>query len=59
MLDGACAGGYMSIETLIDVPEDCRGYNLAGTQLADPAPFNHFTKIAILKATRKDGLKAS
>ncbi len=61
VLEGVCAGGYASIEKLIGVPDDCAGH--AATRVrdlpADPAPWGHATKIAILRVTRKDGRKAS
>jgi 23S rRNA (cytosine1962-C5)-methyltransferase len=48
--------GYMHIETLIPVPEDCTGYGGVEKQPypADPVPFNHPTKIVILRVQRKD-----
>ncbi len=56
-LDAVCAGGYSTFEARLDVPQDFVGY--ADTKLAglpiDPAPFNHSTKIAVLKVVRKDG----
>lgn len=55
MLEALCADGYLSIETLIPVPLDFIGY--PQTRLrdlpVDPAPFNHSTKIAILRVRRK------
>jgi 23S rRNA (cytosine1962-C5)-methyltransferase len=55
-LEQLCAGGYLEIETLIPVPEDITGF--AGTIVyqppADPAPFNHSTKMAVLKVRRKN-----
>ena len=55
-LEELCADGYLSIEELIAVPEDCTGYPATRVRAlpADPAPFNHATKIAILRAKRKD-----
>jgi 23S rRNA (cytosine1962-C5)-methyltransferase len=54
-LEGLCADGYLKVEELIAVPEDFTGY--AQTRLSqpvtDPAPFNHSTKIAVLKVRRK------
>jgi len=54
-LQALCADGYLKIEELIPVPADFTGY--ARTHVAspvpDPAPFNHATKIAILKVRRK------
>ncbi len=58
LLDSLCDGGYLSLETRIDVPADCTGYLRVTAPPADPAPFNHSTKIAILRATRKDGRRA-
>lgn len=56
MLETLCADGYLSIETLIPVPEDFIGYaDFDRSALpTDPAPFNHPTKIAILRVRRKD-----
>ena len=55
-LEELCADGYLSIEEIIAVPEDCTGYPATRQRAlpADPAPFNHATKIAILRAKRKD-----
>jgi len=55
-LEELCAGGYLSIEELVSVPEDCTGFPATRQRElpADPAPFNHATKIAILRAKRKD-----
>jgi len=54
-LEELCADGYMTIEELIPVPADFTGY--AQTRVAppivDPAPFNHATKIAVLRIRRK------
>lgn len=54
-LEALCADGFLEIETLIPVPEDCAGYTQ--TRVAslpvDPTPFNHATKIAILRIKRK------
>lgn len=54
-LEELCQDGYLSLETILPVPEDFTGY--ADTRQAnwpaDPAPFNHPTKIAILRVTRK------
>jgi hypothetical protein len=40
---------------LIPVPEDFTGYphTCLGSPPVDPAPFNHATKIAVLKVWRK------
>jgi 23S rRNA (cytosine1962-C5)-methyltransferase len=55
MLEELCADGYLRVESLISVPEDFTGYpeTRAGEFVSDPAPFNHPTKIAILKVRRK------
>lgn len=54
-LDNLCADGYMQIEQLIPVPDDVTGYpyTLAGAPPVDPAPFNHPTRIAVLRIRRK------
>jgi 23S rRNA (cytosine1962-C5)-methyltransferase len=56
-IDAAVATGYAALEQRIDVPEDFTGYadTKQGALPVDPAPFNHSTKIAILKVMRKDG----
>jgi len=59
-LTDLCASGYMQFETAIPVPEDIAVTAQGRTQAApvDPAPFNHSTKIAILRVQRKDGHRA-
>jgi 23S rRNA (cytosine1962-C5)-methyltransferase len=56
-LQALCQDGYMEIETIIPIPQDFTGF--VGTIVSKPpvksAPFNHSTKIAILKVNRKDG----
>jgi len=60
-LETMCESGYLTIEQLVSVPDDVKGY--AATRVAtppvDPAPFEHSTKIAILRVKRKDGRRAS
>ncbi|BDI30341.1 hypothetical protein CCAX7_23920 [Capsulimonas corticalis] len=58
MLDSLCADGYLSVEATIPVPQDFIGFSEtpAGVLPADPAPFNHATKIAILRVRRKDAM---
>jgi 23S rRNA (cytosine1962-C5)-methyltransferase len=55
MLQTLCADGYLAIEELIAVPEDFTGY--PQTRVSEPplspAPFNHPTKIALLRVRRK------
>jgi 23S rRNA (cytosine1962-C5)-methyltransferase len=55
-LEGLCQDGYLTIDTLLPVPDDYIGYTQTrkGNLPADPAPFNHSTKIAILSVKRKD-----
>ncbi|MBN2554366.1 MAG: class I SAM-dependent methyltransferase [Anaerolineales bacterium] len=55
-LDRLCSDRYLSIEETIPVPEDITGYPSTRTEdwVADPAPFNHSTKIAVLKVRRKE-----
>jgi len=48
--------GYIRLETTIPVPEDVTGYSDSIVSLppVDPSPFNHPTKIIILRVSRKD-----
>src|SRR6266404_65849 len=54
-LESLCADGYLTIEELIPVPADFIGEPQAptATSVTDPAPFNHSTKIVVLKIRRK------
>lgn len=52
-LNDLCKDGYLEVMKLISVPEDCVGYNIITPPITDPSPFNHSTKIAILKVRRK------
>lgn len=54
-LQALCADGYMQIERLIEVPADCAGTPQTRriAPPSDPAPFNHSTKIAVLRVRRK------
>lgn len=54
-LTALCASGYLQISELIDVPSDFTGYadTRCGTPVTDPLPFNHSTKIAVLKVRRE------
>lgn len=54
-LERLCADGYLGIEELIPVPPDCTGYPETRIRppLVDPTPFNHSTKIAVLRVRRK------
>lgn len=51
-----CSDGYLEIEELIPVAEDFSGYETTRIEsnLPDPSPFNHSTKIAVLRVRRKD-----
>lgn len=55
MLEWLCADGYLSIDELIPAPEDVIGFThtIKATPPVDPSPFNHSTKIAILRVRRK------
>jgi 23S rRNA (cytosine1962-C5)-methyltransferase len=54
-LDALCADGYLSMEAILPTPEDFVGMVKPGGPLpADPAPFNHSTKVAVLRVKRKD-----
>lgn len=59
-LETMVSDGYAVIEKTIEVPQDCAQPLAAGLTLpADPAPFNHPTKIALIRLRRKDGKPAS
>ncbi len=47
--------GFVEIEEIIPVPQDITGFTetIVGRPPVDPAPFNHPTKIAVLKIKRK------
>jgi 23S rRNA (cytosine1962-C5)-methyltransferase len=48
--------GFIEIEEIIPVPEDITGFTdtILGKPPIDPAPFNHPTKIVVLKVKRKE-----
>lgn len=54
-LDKLCADGYLTIEELIPVPRDITGYphTITNPPPTNPAPFNHSTKIVVLRVKRK------
>jgi len=54
-LEALCTDGYLAIEQIIPIPPDITGYpaTIEDQPPVDPAPFNHSTKIAILRVTRK------
>lgn len=55
-LRSLCSDGYMQIETHLDIGDDITGCASlrAASQPVNPAPFNHSTKIAVLRLSRKD-----
>jgi 23S rRNA (cytosine1962-C5)-methyltransferase len=59
-LEAVCADGYANIETQVPAPIDFVGTEgtRRGQLPVDPAPFNHSTKMAVLRVTRKDGRRA-
>ncbi len=54
-LEALTKSGYIAIHGIIPVEEDVTGYpgTVVGRPPADPAPFNHPTKIVVLKVNRK------
>jgi len=50
-LEALCKSGFVEIEGLIPVSEDIIGYpqTIQSLPITDPAPFNHATKIALLR----------
>jgi len=57
-LEGLCKDGYLKVQELISIPEDFVGYPETRVQrpMTDPIPFNHSTKIAVLKVKRKSAM---
>jgi 23S rRNA (cytosine1962-C5)-methyltransferase len=55
LLESVCVDGYVQLEEHIPVPEDSAGYphTRCSEPMIDPAPFNHATKIALLRIRRK------
>lgn len=55
-LEQMCQSGYLEIHKIIPVPSDCTGFQetIVHHPPVDPAPFNHPTKIVLLKVHRKD-----
>jgi 23S rRNA (cytosine1962-C5)-methyltransferase len=49
------ADGYLTVEALLPAPPDCAGFPETSFSAlpADPRPFNHATKIAVLRVRRK------
>ena len=54
-IESVCADGYLTVEELISVPADLIGESKASlaAPVTDPGPFNHSTKIVVLKVRRK------
>lgn len=50
-LQSLCENGFVAVEEIIPVPEDITGYPHTVQQepVSDPAPFNHSTKIVVLR----------
>jgi 23S rRNA (cytosine1962-C5)-methyltransferase len=62
-IEQICSGGYLTLEETIPVPVECGALPLEALAEArpggpiwpaDPTPFGHPTKIAVLRARRKD-----
>ncbi len=55
-LEELCTDGYLRVEELIPAPGDFIGYpeTRVDEPITDPAPFNHSTKIAVLRVKRKN-----
>ena len=55
-LDELTRDGYLSLQEIIPVNEDVTGYpeTIVNKPPTDPAPFNHPTKMVILKVKRKE-----
>ncbi len=55
-LNSLCQDGYLSLEAILPVPADVTGY--AETRVDSPpvdsSPFNHPTKITVMRVSRKD-----
>jgi 23S rRNA (cytosine1962-C5)-methyltransferase len=56
-LEGLGRDGYVTLESIVPVPDDVLGPARSEPipYPADPAPFSHPTKIAVLRVRRKDG----
>lgn len=55
-LEELCKDGYLTVEEIIPIPLDFTGYEHTRVTRppVDPAPFNHPTKIAVLRVRRKN-----
>jgi len=54
-LEDLCKDGYLEIEQIVPIPEDITGFpdTIVSSAPANPEPFNHSTKIVILRVKRK------
>jgi 23S rRNA (cytosine1962-C5)-methyltransferase len=54
-LEALCQDGYLEIDRLLPVPEDITGFaeTIVSNPPVNPAPFNHPTKIVIMRVKRK------
>ncbi len=54
-IEALCKDGYLTIAEMIPVPADFIGNAIPpiASAIADPAPFNHSTKVVVLKVRRK------
>jgi 23S rRNA (cytosine1962-C5)-methyltransferase len=54
-LEELCQDGYLKIEDILPIPQDITGFpeTTINPPPVDPAPFNHPTKIALLRVKRK------
>jgi 23S rRNA (cytosine1962-C5)-methyltransferase len=55
-LQALCVDGYMEIEKIIPIPVDITGFpeTVVAPAPVNPEPFNHSTKIVVLRIRRKD-----
>jgi 23S rRNA (cytosine1962-C5)-methyltransferase len=54
-LEALCHDGYLEIEQVISIPEDITGFaeTIVAKPPVSPAPFNHPTKIVVMRVKRK------
>jgi 23S rRNA (cytosine1962-C5)-methyltransferase len=59
-LEALCHDGYLEIERILPVPEDITGFaeTIVANPPVAPAPFNHPTKIVMMRVKRKQGASA-
>jgi 23S rRNA (cytosine1962-C5)-methyltransferase len=60
-LERICNDGYATVEQTMEVPQDCLGMSRTDVIAwpSDPSPWNHPTKIAVLRMRRKDRRKST